>query len=120
ELRCDGSSAFHVRRRARIERSEVGDTLPDRREPAQYCAVLLVERLVRLGAELEELAGVREAAALGDEVLILAGARRRLGDLVALERQQIDARQFLSFVEAQRLELRPQRAQALEGAGDLV
>src|SRR6185436_20377552 len=85
ELRRDGAPALLVRRRARIERGEVGDTLPDRREPAQHRAVLLVERLVRLGAQLQKLPGVREPGALDDEVLVLAGARRRLGDLVALE-----------------------------------
>src|SRR5262249_29513542 len=118
QLRIESGAALEIRRHARVERREVANSLPDGRERVEHRAVLLVKELIRLGAGREQALGVREARAFRRERLILARLRRRSPDLVALERQQIDARELLAFVEPQRIELRTERAEPLERLRD--
>ena len=58
--------------RARVERRQVADLLPDGRQTAQHGAVLLVQRLVRLATQLHEPLSVGQHVAFSLERDVLS------------------------------------------------
>ena len=95
ELRLDGVARLEVRRRARVERGELADPLPDggRAAPARPRPA---RRAPAYASALSRCSCSAFASTCRSAVerLVLARAQRRLLNLVALKRQQVDARGF--------------------------
>ena len=91
ELRLDGAAAVEVRLRARVDGRQVARRVFQTAVRALSTAPsLLVEQLVGLGAQPLELLGVGQHLPFGLERVVLARAQRRLLNLVALKRQQVE------------------------------